>query len=115
MFNHQIDRREFTRILSVGGLIAGAGTIVGGCEGLKKLNPWSANAKQRCATDKPNFVIILTDDQGYADVGCFGAKGFTTPNLDQMAKEGMRFTDAYAAAPVSKEIVEPQELPSSWN
>ncbi|MFB0525450.1 MAG: sulfatase [Phycisphaerae bacterium] len=46
----------------------------------------------------PNFVIILTDDQGYADVGCFGAKGFETPNLDRMAAEGVRFTDFYVAA-----------------
>ncbi len=43
----------------------------------------------------PNFVVILTDDQGYADVGCFGAKGFTTPDLDRMAREGTRFTDFY--------------------
>ncbi len=41
----------------------------------------------------PNVVIIFTDDQGYADVGVFGAKGFTTPNLDRMAHEGRRFTD----------------------
>ena len=41
----------------------------------------------------PNIVIIFTDDQGYADGGCFGAKGFTTPNLDRMAQEGRRFTD----------------------
>jgi arylsulfatase A-like enzyme len=49
---------------------------------------------------KPNFVIIFTDDQGYADVGCFGAKGFETPNLDRMAAEGAKFTDFYSAAPV---------------
>ena len=48
----------------------------------------------------PNVVIILTDDQGYADVGCFGAKGFATPNLDRMAKEGRRFTNFYVAQPV---------------
>jgi len=47
--------------------------------------------------NKPNLIVILTDDQGYSDVGSFGAKGFTTPNLDQMAKEGARFTDFYAA------------------
>lgn len=40
----------------------------------------------------PNFVVIFIDDEGYADVGCFGAKGFTTPNLDRMAQQGMRFT-----------------------
>src|SRR3954447_26449517 len=34
----------------------------------------------------PNIVIIFTDDQGYGDVGCYGAKGFTTPNIDRLAK-----------------------------
>ncbi|MFC1606409.1 sulfatase [Candidatus Latescibacterota bacterium] len=48
----------------------------------------------------PNIVVIFTDDQGYADVGCYGAEGLTTPNLDRMADEGMRFTDFYVAAPV---------------
>jgi len=40
----------------------------------------------------PNIVLIFTDDQGYADVGVYGAQGYSTPNLDQMADEGMRFT-----------------------
>jgi arylsulfatase A len=48
---------------------------------------------------RPNLVIIFTDDQGYADVGCYGATGFETPHLDRMAAEGMRFTDFYSAAP----------------
>lgn len=48
----------------------------------------------------PNIVLIFTDDQGYADVGCFGAKGFATPNLDQMAKDGRRFTNFYVAQAV---------------
>jgi len=48
----------------------------------------------------PNIVIIFTDDQGYGDVGCYGAKGFATPNLDRMAREGIRFTDFYVAQPV---------------
>ena len=51
-------------------------------------------------TKPPNIVIILTDDQGYADVGCFGAKGFQTPNLDRMAREGMRFSSFYVASSV---------------
>ncbi len=45
---------------------------------------------------KPNIVIILTDDQGYADVGVYGAKGFETPVLDRLASEGIRFTSFYA-------------------
>jgi len=55
-----------------------------------------AQAKQR----PPNVVIIFTDDQGYADVGVFGAKGYTTPNLDRMAREGRRFTDFHVAQAV---------------
>ena len=48
----------------------------------------------------PNIVIIFTDDQGYADVGVFGAKGFKTPNLDRMAREGCKFTNFHVAQPV---------------
>jgi arylsulfatase len=48
----------------------------------------------------PNVVIIFTDDQGYGDVGVYGARGYTTPNLDKMASQGMRFTDFYSAQAV---------------
>jgi len=48
----------------------------------------------------PNVIIVLTDDQGYQDVGSFGAQGFTTPHLDRLAAEGMRFTNFYSAAPI---------------
>src|SRR5258708_15891273 len=60
----------------------------------------SSSARAADAPRPPNVVIIFTDDQGYGDVGCYGAKGFTTPNLDRMAKEGIRFTDFYVAQPV---------------
>jgi len=52
------------------------------------------------AATPPNIVLILTDDQGYADVGCFGAKGFVTPNLDRLAKEGRQFTNFHVAQAV---------------
>jgi len=52
------------------------------------------------AEPPPNVVIILADDQGYGDVGCYGAKDFATPNLDRMAREGVNFTDFYVAQPV---------------
>ncbi len=52
------------------------------------------------ASRKPNFTIIFTDDQGYGDVGAYGAKGFKTPNLDRMAAEGVRFTDFCTPATV---------------
>ena len=50
--------------------------------------------------DQPNVVIIFTDDQGYQDVGCFGAKDIATPHLDKMAKEGIMLADFHAAQPV---------------
>ena len=46
--------------------------------------------------ERPNILIIFTDDQGYADLGCFGNKKNKTPRLDQLAKEGTRFTSFYA-------------------
>jgi arylsulfatase A-like enzyme len=48
----------------------------------------------------PNIVIIFTDDQGYADVGVFGAKGFQTPNLDRLASQGRVFRNFHVAQPV---------------
>jgi arylsulfatase A len=48
----------------------------------------------------PNIVLIFADDLGYADVGVFGAKGFSTPNLDRLASQGIRFTDFHVAQPV---------------
>jgi arylsulfatase A len=47
----------------------------------------------------PNVIVILADDLGYGDLGCYGSTTIATPRLDQMAREGLRFTDAYAAAP----------------
>ncbi|MCH1509002.1 MAG: sulfatase [Akkermansiaceae bacterium] len=52
------------------------------------------------AETKPNFIVILADDLGYGDLSCYGATGLSTPNLDGMAREGMRFTNFYAAASV---------------
>lgn len=48
----------------------------------------------------PNIIIIFTDDQGYGDIGCYGATGFETPHLDRMAAEGMRFTNFYSGSAV---------------
>lgn len=48
------------------------------------------------AAPKPNFILIFADDQGYEDIGCYGSPMIKTPNLDRLAKEGMRFTDFYA-------------------
>lgn len=50
--------------------------------------------------EQPNVVLIFIDDEGYGDVGCYGATGFETPNIDRLASEGMKFTNFYAAQPV---------------
>jgi len=49
---------------------------------------------------RPNFVIVLCDDLGYGDLGCYGSRRIQTPNLDRFASQGVRFTDCYSAAPV---------------
>ena len=58
-----------------------------------------APAAVRAAEPPPNVIVILADDLGYGDLGSYGSTTIATPRLDQMAREGLRFTDAYAAAP----------------
>ena len=59
-----------------------------------------ANGKAATGNKKPNVVFILADDLGWAELGCYGNPFNETPNLDELAGQGLRFTDAYAAAPV---------------
>ena len=56
----------------------------------------SANAEFQ----RPNLVLILADDLGYGDLGCYGCPDIPTPNLDRLARDGVRLTDCYASAPV---------------
>ena len=51
--------------------------------------------------DRPNIIYIMCDDMGYGDLGCYGQPYISTPHIDRMAEEGMRFTQAYAGSPVS--------------
>ena len=60
----------------------------------------SPMAAQKVAS-RPNILLIVCDDMGYGDLGCYGQKLIDTPHLDRMAREGMRFTQAYAGSPVS--------------
>jgi len=83
-----LSRREFLKIAG----LATAGVAVPGCTQALRASA-DSNTNRR-----PNFVVIFIDDMGYADVGCFGAEGYETPNVDRLAAEGVRFTDFYAAA-----------------
>jgi arylsulfatase A len=61
---------------------------------------WSIAVPAAKAADRPNFLVILCDDLGYGDLGCYGHPVIKTPNLDKLAGEGIRFTDCYSSAPV---------------
>src|SRR5688572_14900818 len=61
---------------------------------------WGVHYDTAPAAERPNFLVILCDDLGYGDLGCFGHKSIKTPHLDKLASQGIRFTDFYAAAPV---------------
>lgn len=53
------------------------------------------------AVEKPNIIVILTDDQGYGDLSCFEANDIKTPNIDKLAKQGIKLTDFHVAASIS--------------
>jgi len=55
---------------------------------------------QAGSPSNPNIVVILADDLGYGDLGCYGATKVKTPNVDRLAREGRRFTDAHSASAV---------------
>ncbi|MCF7816380.1 MAG: sulfatase [Kiritimatiellales bacterium] len=73
-----------------------------------KMNPWlltcllavfSAGTANAAVPQSPNIILILSDDQGYGDLGCYGAKDLDTPVIDRLAADGIRFTDAHVTAP----------------
>ena len=64
------------------------------------LVPASGLVAARPKIERPNIVIVFTDDQGYQDLGCFGSPDIKTPHLDRLAREGVRFTNFYSAQAV---------------
>ena len=79
-------RRDFLKA-------AAAGTVLSRC--------WrTAKASAQDGNHPPNIIFILADDLGWAELGCYGNTFNETPNLDKLARDGIRFTQAYAAAPV---------------
>jgi uncharacterized sulfatase len=69
------------------------------------------------AGPRPNFLFVLIDDMGYADLSCYGQKQIETPNIDRMAKEGIRFTQFYVNSPVcspSRTALMTGQFPACW-
>jgi len=86
-----MDRRGFLKVVGLGAVSL---TVPGCSAGPGKLTTASELPK------RPNFVFFLIDDMGWADVGCYGSTFHETPNIDRLADQGIKFTDAYAACPV---------------
>jgi arylsulfatase A-like enzyme len=84
-----MNRREFIKALGLGA----TALAVPGCVGITSR---AASGPKK----KLNFVFFLIDDLGWTDLGCYGSSFYETPNIDRLASEGMRFTEAYAACPV---------------
>ena len=81
-----MNRRDFFKTVGLGAAAA--------------MMPGNLPAAPAASKRKPNFVLILVDDLGWTDVGCFGSKYYETPNIDRLAAGGMKFTNGYAACAV---------------
>jgi len=88
--NDSMNRRSFLKAVGFG-----AAALIGPA-GLGLEQQAAARRKSR----ELNFVFFLIDDLGWADLSCYGSTFYETPNIDRLASEGMRFTEAYAACPV---------------
>ena len=82
-----MNRRNFLRLAAA----AGCGVF---SRGIAK------TARAVTKSDKPNILLVLIDDMGWKDIGCAGSTYYETPHIDKLASEGMRFVNAYSAAPV---------------
>ncbi len=86
----KVSRRQFIKTVGLA-----AGTVM-----LPKCVGSEGSGNRAAASKKPNFVIIFCDDLGYGDLGCYGHPTIRTPNLDQMAAEGQKWTNFYVGASV---------------
>jgi len=85
-----MQRREFLKKTVTVGALAGIGST------FSMMCAKSGNQK----LEKMNILLIIADDLGYKDLGCYGSTFYETPNLDRLANQGIKFTDGYAACPV---------------
>lgn len=88
-------RRDFLRTAG-----CGAAALAATFSSFGKKAQSDFQSSENPSASRPNIIIILADDLGWGDLGCYGHPSIRTPNLDRMAAEGMRFTDFYAAAEV---------------
>ena len=88
MMASSVNRRQFLKTLGIGAMSLTLPYTYQNC-----------NARENAAR-RPNFVFILVDDLGWMDIGANGSPFYETPNVDKLAEEGIRFTQAYAAAPI---------------
>ena len=86
-----MNRRDFLKSMSKSVSLAAMGYSL-----VRTGQANAADAGESLPQKRPNFVIIFTDDQGYGDLGCYGSETIRSPRLDQLAREGTRFTDFYA-------------------
>ena len=84
-------RREFLRVTAAGAL---------GALAASKMRAVGAVTAAAATPARPNVIVIIADDLGYGDVGCYGATRIHTPNIDRLASQGVRFTDGHATASV---------------
>jgi len=89
----KLNRREF--LYRSAGFATAAAMSLAGCETMPGENTPTSEI-----TKMPNIIFIMADDLGYGDLGCYGQKEIQTPNIDQLAAEGTRFTDCYAGSTV---------------
>src|SRR3974390_3164421 len=77
-----------------GSLVAVAAILLASTAGMARADEKPARSR------KPNIILILADDLGWRDLGCYGSTFYETPHLDRFAAQSVRFTNAYAACPV---------------
>lgn len=87
---------KFTRRKFVKAAAAGASLVFGPLSSIGRSNPWTPNP----IASRPNVIFILADDLGWGDLSCYGRPDYRTPNIDLLASQGTKFTNAYSASAV---------------
>jgi len=89
--NHKMNRREFVKLAA--GQVAAVVLPNCGCS-------MANSGRGSEAVERPNIIVIMADDLGYGDLGCYGSRIIKTPNIDALAEGGMKFTDYHSNGPV---------------